>query len=262
MKITEKPSDLSVSKIKMNTDQIDESIPKPLPNILTFFMILVGAPGSGKTNLLVNLIATKNKCYYQKYDRVYFISPSQHTIDKDLKFNPDRCFTTFSDDILQHIIDTEEQEQNRILIILDDVVAQIAKNNKTLLRFIYNRRHLGAGTSIIITTQKYNKLPLEIRCCASDIFLFRPSNKKELLDFHSELVNLDYKDFEDVCRYTFQNRHDFLYYSITNQAYHRNFNRLIFSSNINEGQNPEGRTDTDSKSSNQQTKKTGKKDSE
>jgi len=51
----EKP--IVVSKFEMSCDQCDKSIPKPLPQVLNFFMVIVGRPGSGKTNLLLNLTA-------------------------------------------------------------------------------------------------------------------------------------------------------------------------------------------------------------
>lgn len=39
-------------------------------------MLIVGKPGSGKTELIHNLLADKN-LYYKKFDYVYFVSPSQ-----------------------------------------------------------------------------------------------------------------------------------------------------------------------------------------
>ena len=60
-----------VSKFEMSCDQCDKSIPKPLPQVLNFFMVIVGRPGSGKTNLLLNLTAKHGRAFNKKFDRVF-----------------------------------------------------------------------------------------------------------------------------------------------------------------------------------------------
>ena len=219
--------DIQISKIPMNTDDIDETIPAPLPKVLTHFMVISGPPGSGKTNLMVNLIGKKNKNYYGVFDRVYFISPSQHTIGKKIPFNPDRCHTAFSEELLNSIIEQEQQENNRCLLILDDVVAQITKNMKAMLKFIYNRRHIGGGFSVWCLIQKWNKLPLELRTCCTHATIFKPMNKKEVSCFYDELSNLEPKDWHDLTSYCWKDKHDFIFYDVAHGQYYRNFNKII-----------------------------------
>lgn len=223
--------EINVTKIPMNTDQTDESIPFPLPKHLTHFMVICGPPGSGKTNIMVNLIGKKNKNYYGVYDRVYFISPSQHTIGKKINFNPDRCHTVFSEELLNNIIEQEQGEENRCLLILDDVVAQISKNMNSMLKFIYNRRHIGSGFSVWILIQKWNKLPLELRSCCSHSIIFKPNNKKELSDWYDELCSLEKQQFNELISHCFQTKHDFIFYDVEKSQYYRNFNKIIFVNN-------------------------------
>ena len=83
MRIRETANETAIclSKFKFNCDEIDPSIPEPLPKNLNHFLMIVGKPGSSKTTLLLNLIAKRGKNYNKKYDRVYLFSPSLCTID-------------------------------------------------------------------------------------------------------------------------------------------------------------------------------------
>ena len=57
-----------IKKFAFSCDDIDESIPKPLPQTLNWFMLICGRPGSGKTTLLLNLICKRGKNYNKKFD--------------------------------------------------------------------------------------------------------------------------------------------------------------------------------------------------
>ena len=83
MRITEEAceSKICLSKFKFNCDEIDPSVPQPLPQNLNHFMLIVGKPGSSKTTLLLNLICKRGKMYNKKFDKVYLFSPSLGTID-------------------------------------------------------------------------------------------------------------------------------------------------------------------------------------
>ena len=49
---------------------INERIPKPLPQSQNWFMLICGRPGSGKTTLILNLVAKNGKNYNKKYSLV------------------------------------------------------------------------------------------------------------------------------------------------------------------------------------------------
>ena len=53
MRISETPCDANIhlSKFQFNCDEIDTSVPKPLPQNLNHFILIVGKPGSSKTTL-------------------------------------------------------------------------------------------------------------------------------------------------------------------------------------------------------------------
>eukprot|EP01046_Picozoa_sp_COSAG06_P048035 COSAG06_NODE_7100_length_2634_cov_107.897830_3_plen_113_part_00 len=52
-----------LSKFKFNCDEVDKSIPDPLPQNLNHFLLIVGKPGSSKTTLLLNMICKRGKMY-------------------------------------------------------------------------------------------------------------------------------------------------------------------------------------------------------
>ena len=61
---------LRITKFGFTCDDHDDSIPEPLPQ-RGHFMLIVGQPRSGKTNLLLNLIVKRGKYYNCKYDKVF-----------------------------------------------------------------------------------------------------------------------------------------------------------------------------------------------
>ena len=90
----------------------------------------------------------------------------------------------------------------------------------------YNRRHLGAGFSIWISLQVFNKCPLELRKAISGLALWKTSNKKELNSIYEEFSLLPRDQFDDVLRYAWQQPHDFLFMDTLTDTYYRNFNEL------------------------------------
>ncbi len=82
MEITEIEQEkrITLSKLEFSCDDVDDTIPAPLPNQLNFFMLISGKPQSGKTSLILNLICKNNKVYNKKFDRIYVFSPSLITL--------------------------------------------------------------------------------------------------------------------------------------------------------------------------------------
>lgn len=228
-----------IKKFAFSCDDIDESIPKPLPQTLNWFMLICGRPGSGKTTLLLNLICKRGKNYNKKFDRIYVFSPSLATLKKDpfSDLPEEQKFQELDVETLEAVLEEIADSGDKVLLIMDDVVNDMKKSMKlqTLLaKILMNRRHLagqGGSVSVIITTQVYNKIPAPIRKTASHIVIYHTKNKKELETIFDELVLIPKKDFYDVLKYTFQKKNDFLYIDVNkpfNKMYHRNFNQLEF----------------------------------
>ena len=232
---------LVLSKFKFSCDEVDESIPLPLPQMLNFFMLICGRPGSGKTTLILNLIAKKGKMYNRKFDKIFVFSPSLMTLD-DNPFEDlpeEQTSLELTEEILESALENIKDSGEKVLFILDDVVNDIKRTSSiqnTLSRMLMNRRHLagaGGSCSFIITTQVYNKIPAPIRETASHIIIFHTKNKKELDTIFDELIIIPQADFYQILQYCFDKKNNFLYID-TNKSYdkmfHKNFNKLEFDS--------------------------------
>ena len=203
-----------------------------------FFYIISGNPGSGKTNLWLNLISRRKWAYNRQFHKVYIFSNSLHTIKKKLKLPDEQLVHGFSPESLQEVLDAEQEEENeleegeepnRILMIFDDVVSSIKKNIDPMLKLIWNRRHIAGGCSVMLTTQKFNAVPLQLRCAASAVIFFRTRNKAEIDAVFREYIGLSREEFMKVLRFVFDERHNFLYINLElpgDKSLFKNFNQL------------------------------------
>ena len=230
---------INISKFNFSVDDIDETIPPPLPNQLNFCWCICGRPASGKTSLILNLICKRHKCYNGKFDRVFIFSPSLASM-KDTPFSglpDDQIMTELTEQNLSETLENIAESGDKVLFIMDDVVNDMKKNRKleTLLcKVLMNRRHLcGAGGSlaVIMTTQVYNKIPAPVRKCANKMTVFHTKNKKELECIFDEMILIPKDDFFNILKHTFQKKHDFMFLDLDkshNKMFHRNFNQLDF----------------------------------
>ena len=166
-----------IEKIKFNVDGIfNDKIKPPFANA-SFFLTIIGKPGSGKTNLLVNMLTNKN-IYKRVFDKVLLVMPKnsikslKNNIFEDLpesqQFNelsPDvfetikqfrEEFDEVEDQPLQRLNQNEhtgskggtpplkKPRSKNMLLILDDITAQLKEkeNQKLLIELSTNRRHL------------------------------------------------------------------------------------------------------------------------
>ena len=130
-------------------------------------ILIIGGSGSGKTNALLNLISSQpdiDKIYlYAKdpYEKKY-----QYLINKREKvgfnhFNDPKAFMEYSNDmqvVYKNIKDYNPIKKRKILIIFNDMIADMINNNKlnTIVTELFIRgRKL--NISIIFITQSYFK---------------------------------------------------------------------------------------------------------
>lgn len=234
-------SNICIKKFNFTCDDPDMSIPRPLPQILNFFLLVCGRPGSGKTTLILNLICKRGKNYNKKFDRIYLYSPSLLTINGDPFENlpEDQKFDELTADNLQGSLDKIAQTGEKVLFILDDVVNDIKKSpeiQRILTKMLMNRRHLagaGGSTAFIITSQVYNKIPAPIRKTASQVILYHTRNKKEIMTIFDELVVISKEDFFQLLNYCFSHKNKFMYIDLNknhNKMFYKCFNQLEFQS--------------------------------
>lgn len=94
-----------VETAKRDRKMFHPLIPEPW-----FFVICVGPSECGKTTVLLNLLKSKDG-YRGKFDRVFMFNPyAKHDkIYKDLKLEPERVFTKWTEDDLRKLL-TEKNE--------------------------------------------------------------------------------------------------------------------------------------------------------
>ena len=220
----------------------------PLPK-KSFSMMLCGAPGSGKSNLMLSLLMshpTKRKkdprYYYKYFDTINLISPSLATLPKKFvdKLPQDQVHDTFSDDLICDIVENLYNGANHNhLLLLDDCIRDLSRS-KNLSKIFLNRRHIThdsekeghGGLSIIVTSQKFSLLPLEFRNALSDIIVFRSSNKSEINRIKDELLfDLSPEIQDELLSYCWKEPYSFLYVKVNNQTedkYYKKFDKIVF----------------------------------
>ena len=172
-------------------------------------ILIIGGSGSGKTNALLNLINNQpdiDKIYlYAKdpYEKKY-----QYLINKREKvglnhFNDRKAFMEYSNDVQdvhKNIEDYNPIKKRKILIVFDDMIADLINNNKlnpiVTELFIRGRK---LNISIISITQLYFKVPKDVRLNSTHFSIMKIPNKRELQETalnHSPDINI--KDFMNI----------------------------------------------------------------
>ena len=250
MKIVEIPNkDLDIKKVEMSCDKVicdrkGVTIAEPLMNS-SFFNIISGASGSGKTNLIVNLLRSnkftkdrKRKLSYRKmFNKIVFVSPSAETIkDSPLeRIADDQKFTELNEDVfdlLDEIGEDAVDDGKHNLLILDDVSSQLRTkdNEKRLNQIIKNRRH--KNLSIIVVAHRVIDLSPALRSNASLIFLYRPKSLKEVEVIQNEFMMMPKKEANELMAAAYKGRYDFLLIDASLRKgsdflFYRNYNQLV-----------------------------------
>ena len=97
-------------------------------------VIIIGSSGSGKTIALLNLINNQTDI-----DKIYLYAKDQYLISKREKvglnhFKDPRAFIEYSNDmqdVYKNIEDYNPGKKRKILIVLDDMIADRINNKKT-----------------------------------------------------------------------------------------------------------------------------------
>ena len=168
-------------------------------------ILIVGGSGSGKTNALLNLINNQpdiDKTYlYAKdpYEKKY-----QCLINKREKleldhFKDPKAFMEYSSDmqdVYKNIEDYSLGMKRKILIVFDDMIADMINNKKrnpvVTELFIRGRK---LNISIVFITQSYFKLTKDVKLNSAQFFIIKIPNKREIQKIalnHSSGIDFKY----------------------------------------------------------------------
>lgn len=197
----------------------DQIMPK-----FPFSMMITGRSGSGKTNLMINIM-TRPEMYGKFFHMIVVFSPTAGISDdlySQLKLPAENYVPDLKPEYLENIIKArktliEEKgidwvgKNMRMLIIMDDVIANrdFLESPGALKMFALLRHFL---CSIIVMVQSYNKLPRSLRINANAVMVF-PALQSEIDVLKDEITpaGISKKDFGKVIAYATEGRYDFLY---------------------------------------------------
>ena len=169
-------------------------------------IFIIGGSGSGKTNALLNLINNQpdiDKIYL--YAKDLYKTKYQFLINKrestGLKhFNDPKAFIEYSNDmqdVYKNINYYNPDKENKILIVFDDMIADMINNKKlnSIVTELYIRgRKL--SISIVFITQLYLKIPKDVRLNTIHFFIKKILNKRKLQQIaQNHSSDISTKDF-------------------------------------------------------------------
>ena len=137
-------------------------------------------------------------------------------------------------DIYKNINEYDPGKKRKILIVLDDMIADMINNKKlnsiVTELFIRGRK---LNISLVFITQSYFKVPKDVRLNTTHFFIMKIPNKRELQQIalnHSS--DIDFKDFIKIYKKCTAEPYSFLVNDAT-LASDKNI-RKIFRKNISE----------------------------
>ena len=174
-------------------------------------ILIIGGSGSGKTNLLLNLIENQpdiDEIYlYAKdpYEAKYqYLIKIREKVGIDHHNDP-RAHIEYSNDmrdVYKNINYYNPHKENKILIVFDHMIADMIHNknlNSVVTELFIRGRKL--NISLVFITQSYFKVPKDVRLNTSHFFIAKIPNKRELQQIainHSSDIST--KDFTNIYR--------------------------------------------------------------
>ena len=174
-------------------------------------ILIIGGSGSGKTNVLLNLIENQpdiDKIYlYAKdpYEAKYqYLINKREGVSID-HFNDPKAFIEYSNhthDVYKNIDEYNPDKENKVLIVFDDMIVDMIHNKKlnSIVTELFTRgRKL--SISVVFITQSYFKVPKDVGLNTSHFFIAKIPNKRDLQHIainHSSDIST--KDFANICR--------------------------------------------------------------
>ena len=171
-----------------------------------FRILIIGDSGSGKTNALFNLISEQNNI-----DTIYVYA--RHLSERKYEYlikkgenagiNHLNDLNTFiecsntMDDVYENINDYNPSRKRKILIVFDDIIADIMTNKRfqAIIKELFIRcRKL--NISLVFITQSYSSVPKDVRLNLKHYLIMKINNRKELQNIAiNNSADIDHKDF-------------------------------------------------------------------
>ena len=196
----------------LNLDNIVRNKKESKDNNWPFRMLIIGPSGSGKTNVLLHLINNLHPV-----DKIYLYAKDIHEPKYEYLINKreqagiknldgPKAFIEYSDDmddVLDNINNYNKNTDKKVLIVSDDVIADIEynKNFKKIIKEIFYRARK-INISVVFIMQSYFRALKDARLNSTHYILMKIGNKKEVKSIAEEKSgHLNYKDFLKMYNY-------------------------------------------------------------
>jgi hypothetical protein len=174
----------------------------------------VSRPHSGKSVICVNILINENFNVLKHLDHVYVFSPTckdddtwRYVINRENVTIHD----TYSDEILQKIVDNNKEEKLNIGIIYDDYMTmKNIKANSLCFSLASNYRHSGIKLMYYIS-QKMTSMPRVLRLCIDYLLLSKTTNEKELEYIMNEYGCLYEGQLKNMIKKATEKKYGFLF---------------------------------------------------
>lgn len=197
-----------------------------------FTMIICGNSGSGKTQLLKELIT---KDFKKSFDNIFVICPSMdfsgdYDEYKEQKYFKNRLFDNYDNTVIQEIIDEQEHIINRYgksrcpqsCIILDDCLDFIQGNHNIISKLFFKGRHI--NLSVIVLVQKLRGIGTLLRINTRYCIFFRCGNTQEMDNLLEEFTGKkERKLIQEELYEWFKNPYSFVVCDFKNQDFTKRY---------------------------------------
>ena len=124
-------------------------------------------------------------------------------------------------DVYKNIEDYNLIKKHKILIVFDDMIADMINNNKLnpiVTELLIRGRKL--NISIVFITQSFFKVPKDVRLNSTHYFIMKIPNKRELQQIAlNHLSDIDFKDFMEIYKKCTTEPYSFLVNDTTLPSY-------------------------------------------
>ena len=239
MKITEIKNDLPKTKalkeiMEIHVPNIDKNLPSKNGSIYA----IIGAPGSGKSNLLFSTLFKNLQYYRSKFDNLYLITPESSflSLQKHPFKDHNKVFHELDKATLEVIFDEILEYKKQALeddrpiehscIIIDDFADGLKDKDiiMSLKKLLIKSRHINCF--FIFTLQAYNLFPLVLRKLITNITLFKPKNNVETESIRAELLHMGRDEFQELTNFIYDEPYNHLDYDTNTMELRKNYNLL------------------------------------